>query len=150
MEGTEGTEGTEKALTRRNRDTEAIGWDLILGHRRTQLTVLRDSVLSELKLVPFPPYTSHPIKGIHMKRREFLQTIGAVGAVALWRDGAPAVLSNIKFGYAAITWQGKDLKAIEDVSRRWASRGFSSGRPIMTEFGDKPAALKESARRSIA
>jgi inosose dehydratase len=77
-----------------------------------------------------------------MKRREFLQTIGAVGAVALWRDGAPAVLSNIEFGYAAITWQGKDLQAIEEV----AAVGFKAIQlrsNVMTEFGDKPAALKE-------
>lgn len=77
-----------------------------------------------------------------MKRREFLQTIGAVGAVALWRDGAPAVLSNIKFGYAAITWQGKDLQAIEEV----AAVGFKAIQlrsNVMTEFGEKPAALKE-------
>jgi inosose dehydratase len=77
-----------------------------------------------------------------MKRREFLQTIGAVGAIALWRDGAPPVVSNIKFGYAAITWQGKDLQAIEEV----AAVGFKAIQlrsNVMTEFGDKPAALKE-------
>lgn len=78
-----------------------------------------------------------------MQRREFLQTVGVVGAAALFRDVSyAAARGDIRFGYAAITWQGKDLQAIEDV----AAVGFKAIQlrsNIMPEFGDKPAALRE-------
>lgn len=53
---------------------------------------------------------------------------------------------EVRFGYAAITWEGHDLEAIEDIS----SLGFKAIQlrsNILKEFGDKPAALKELLRK---
>jgi inosose dehydratase len=50
--------------------------------------------------------------------------------------------SDLKFGYAAITWGGRDLQAIEDI----ASAGFPGIQlrsNVLKEFGDRPAALRE-------
>lgn len=79
-----------------------------------------------------------------MRRREFLTTIGAVGATALWRDVAGAAPSpgDIKFGYAAITWQGNDRQAIEDVAAV-GFKGIQLRSNLMPEFGARPAALRE-------
>lgn len=53
-----------------------------------------------------------------------------------------AAPGDIKFGYAAITWQGKDRQAIEDI----AAVGFAGIQlrtSVLPEFADKPAALKD-------
>ena len=52
---------------------------------------------------------------------------------------APA---DLKFGYAAITWGGRDREAIEDI----ASVGFPGIQlrsNVLKEFGDRPAALRD-------
>ena len=74
-------------------------------------------------------------------RREFLTTVGAVGTAALFSDRLFAA-QDLKFGYAAITWQGKDLDAIREVSEL-GFPGIQLRSPILKEYGDKPAALKE-------
>ena len=50
--------------------------------------------------------------------------------------------SDIRFGYAAITWGGNDRQAIEDVAAV-GFRGIQLRTSVLREFGDKPAALKE-------
>jgi inosose dehydratase len=50
--------------------------------------------------------------------------------------------SDIRFGYAAITWGGNDRQAIEDVAAV-GFRGIQLRTTVLKEFGDKPAALKE-------
>jgi len=54
---------------------------------------------------------------------------------------APAP-GDIRFGYAAITWQGQDKQAIEDVAAV-GFKGIQLRTSVLPEFGDKPAALKE-------
>jgi inosose dehydratase len=49
---------------------------------------------------------------------------------------------DIMFGYAAITWQGNDKQAIEDVAAV-GFKGIQLRTSVLPEFGDKPAALKE-------
>ena len=74
-------------------------------------------------------------------RRQFVATVGGAAAAAALGDVARAA-ADIKFGYAAITWQGKDRQAIEDV----AALGFPGIKlrsNLLQEFGEKPAALKE-------
>jgi inosose dehydratase len=78
-----------------------------------------------------------------LTRREFVTTIGAAAAAGIVRghrlNAAPG---DIKFGYAAITWQGNDRQAIEDV----AAAGFKAIQlrsNVLAEFGDKPTALRE-------
>jgi inosose dehydratase len=52
---------------------------------------------------------------------------------------APA---DIQFGYAAITWNGNDRQAIEDVAAV-GFRAIQLRSNLLKEFGDRPAALKE-------
>jgi inosose dehydratase len=54
--------------------------------------------------------------------------------------------SEIRFGYAAITWGGDDLQAIKDVSDL-GFRGIQLRSNILKEFGDKPKALAELLKR---
>ena len=74
-------------------------------------------------------------------RREFLVALTGLSAAALLGDRLFAA-QDLKFGYAAITWQGKDLDAIRDVSAV-GFRGIQLRSPIVKEYGDKPAALRE-------
>ena len=53
-----------------------------------------------------------------------------------------AAPGDIKFGYAAITWQGKDRQAIEDIAAV-GFPGIQLRTSVLAEFGDKPAALKD-------
>ena len=96
-------------------------------------------------------------------RRTFIATLGAAAAGSLLRidetiafapplyppidlscfqtpvSPAPA---DLKFGYAAITWGGRDREAIEDI----ASVGFPGIQlrsNVLKEFGDRPAALRD-------
>ena len=76
-------------------------------------------------------------------RREFLELTSAATAATLLD---PSVLleaaSGITFGYAAITWQGDDHAAIREVAEL-GFPGIQLRSPIVKEYGDKPAALKE-------
>jgi inosose dehydratase len=53
--------------------------------------------------------------------------------------GAPG---DIQFGYAAITWDGHDRQAIDDISSV-GFKGIQLRATVLPEFADKPAALKE-------
>src|SRR5688572_33474399 len=73
-------------------------------------------------------------------RREFVRrTAIATTGLALMGASAPG---DIRFGYAAITWQGQDKQAIDDVSAV-GFKGIQLRTSALPEFGDKPAALKE-------
>ena len=89
-----------------------------------------------------------------MKRRDFVRrTTLATAALAsahsarlfaglVHRSSEGTKVGDIQFGYAAITWQGQDRQAIEDV----AAVGFTGIQlrtSTLPEFGDNPAALKE-------
>ena len=83
-----------------------------------------------------------------MKRREFLRKTTLITA-GLACGGAPRLLAQaggIQFGYAAITWQGQDRQAIDDVSDV-GFKGIQLRTSALPEFGDKPAALKELLTR---
>ncbi len=82
-----------------------------------------------------------------MKRRAFLSTMGTLTAASLAPldalvPPAKAKAFGVTFGYAAITWGGNDLKAIEDVAAG-GFKGIQLRSPILEQFGDKPEALKE-------
>jgi inosose dehydratase len=76
-------------------------------------------------------------------RRTFLARLGAAaGAAALFDRRLSAAPGDIKFGYAAITWGGDDVKAIEDIAAV-GFKGIQLRSPILTQYGDKPAALRD-------
>jgi inosose dehydratase len=79
-----------------------------------------------------------------ISRRDFIATIGATGAATVFSRHAIAAVppGDIKFGYAAITWEGDDLKAIEDIAAV-GFKGIQLRSPIIEKFGDKPGALKD-------
>jgi inosose dehydratase len=54
--------------------------------------------------------------------------------------------SEIRFGYAAITWGGDDMQAIKDVSEA-GYRGIQLRSNILKDFGDKPKALGDLLKR---
>ena len=64
------------------------------------------------------------------------------GARLVRRSSAGTKAEDIQFGYAAITWQGQDRQAIDDVSAV-GFKGIQLRTSALPEFGDKPAALKE-------
>jgi inosose dehydratase len=74
-------------------------------------------------------------------RREFIATVAATTAASLLGSRLLAA-QNLRFGYAAITWQGKDLDAIREISEL-GFPGIQLRSPILKEYGDRPAALKE-------
>ncbi|HMG32405.1 MAG TPA: TIM barrel protein [Blastocatellia bacterium] len=60
-----------------------------------------------------------------------------------------AAPSAIRFGYAAITWNGKDRQAIDDITEV-GFRGIQLRSNVLKEFGDKPRALRDLlARRKL-
>jgi inosose dehydratase len=74
-------------------------------------------------------------------RREFLAGVGA--AVAAGPLHALAQTPGaIRFGYAAITWGGEDVRAIEDVGAV-GFRGIQLRASAVERFGDRPNELKE-------
>lgn len=52
------------------------------------------------------------------------------------------VSSEIRFGYAAIAWKGNDRQAITEVSEA-GYRGIQLRANVLTEFGDRPSALRD-------
>jgi inosose dehydratase len=83
---------------------------------------------------------------VRISRRGFLGAVGAAGAAAWLPHRLAAAPGDIKFGYAAITWDGNDLQAIEDVSSI-GFKGIQLRAPIVKAYGDKPAALRELLAR---
>jgi inosose dehydratase len=76
-------------------------------------------------------------------RRTFLARLGAAaGAAALLDRHAHAASSKITFGYAAITWGGNDLKAIEEIAAV-GFKGIQLRAPIVARYADKPAVLRD-------
>jgi len=71
-----------------------------------------------------------------MTRRDFLLTACAATAARTLRASA-----RITLGYAAITWGGNDVQAIEDVSSL-GFKGIQLRSSAVDRFADKPAELK--------
>lgn len=86
-----------------------------------------------------------------LPRRHFIAGLGAVAIASTANvsslgsllDRANTLLTTkIRFGYAAITWEGNDIQAIKDVSEL----GFPAIQlrsNVLKEFGERPAALKD-------
>jgi inosose dehydratase len=81
------------------------------------------------------------MRGFSLSRRSFLVTVGGAGLAAGIRSHAQG-LDTLRFGYAAITWGGEDVKAIEDVAAA-GFRGIQLRATAVERFGDRPQALKE-------
>lgn len=80
-------------------------------------------------------------------RRDLLKALSAA-VVLPGRIGAPwpAAESSLKFGYAAITWGGDVMQAIDDI----AAVGFRGIQPrieAFERFGDRPSELRDLLQR---
>src|SRR3954471_2706683 len=95
------------------------------------------------------------MKRAAISRRDILAGMGAVaGSVLLSRvDGASNSLTeapnarrrtnaDVTFGYASISWAGKDQQAIDDIAAL-GFKGIQLRSNIMPEWGGKPAALRD-------
>ncbi|HJQ26959.1 MAG TPA: sugar phosphate isomerase/epimerase [Blastocatellia bacterium] len=77
-------------------------------------------------------------------RRRFLIQLGSLAAATVlptpaWSSAFKAA-SEIRFGYAAITWGGDDRQAIQDITDA-GFRGIQLRANALKEFGDQPKAL---------
>jgi inosose dehydratase len=99
-----------------------------------------------------------------MNRREFVFGLGAVAVGSALPLGTIAealeprlyppidlsyfdtpitrAAADIKFGYAAITWGGRDLQAIDDIAAV-GFKGIQLRSNILAQFGERPAALRD-------
>jgi inosose dehydratase len=78
-------------------------------------------------------------------RREFLIGVGAATLAAGFRPSAQTK-GPIEFGYAAITWGGEDVRAIEDVGAV-GFRGIQLRNTAVARFGGRPQELKDLLAR---
>ncbi|HEY4838544.1 MAG TPA: sugar phosphate isomerase/epimerase [Candidatus Acidoferrales bacterium] len=80
-------------------------------------------------------------------RRDFIHVGGTMAACSLIpapiiKALAPPAPADIHFGYASITWDGKDRQAIEDISAL-GFPGIQLRANAIAEFENNPAALRE-------
>lgn len=82
-----------------------------------------------------------------MQRREFLLEGAVLTALAAgWRAGAApishaAAPAGLRFGYAAITWGGNDLQAIDDIAAL-GFPGIQLRASAVARWGERPDELK--------
>src|SRR5215471_8657017 len=99
-----------------------------------------------------------------LSRRDFIISLGAAAAassvpvkaiarvldpplyspvdLSYFRRPVTPAPASIRFGYAAITWNGDDLQAIKDISEL-GFPGIQLRSNILKNFGDRPAALRD-------
>lgn len=85
-----------------------------------------------------------------LSRRRFVISLGSLAAASVFPERLTGALelplnpvpSEMRFGYAAITWGGNDVQAIKDVGEV-GFRGIQLRSPILKDFGDKPKALAD-------
>jgi len=76
-----------------------------------------------------------------MRRRDFVATsLGAAAALA-WRPRRH-LPARIRFGYAAITWNGNDRQAIDDIAAL-GFRGVQLRQSAFETWRERPAELKD-------
>lgn len=75
-------------------------------------------------------------------RREFLRTLTTVAAAAIAPLEASPARFGLRFGYASITWGGKDEQAIDDISAL-GFRGIQLRSSAVQEWGERTAELRE-------
>src|SRR2546427_406690 len=75
-----------------------------------------------------------------MNRRDFLASLSAAGGMAA--SLSFRVEARVRFGYAAITWNGNDRQAIDDIAAL-GFRGIQLRQSAFDTWGDRPAELKD-------
>jgi inosose dehydratase len=81
-------------------------------------------------------------------RRDFLISLGAFATASsvvptyALESLVPPVKASVRFGYAAITWNGNDAQAIADVSAL-GFPGIQLRSNILKEYGERPQLLRD-------
>ncbi|HWC73994.1 MAG TPA: sugar phosphate isomerase/epimerase [Gemmatimonadales bacterium] len=65
----------------------------------------------------------------------------ALAVVTGWRRYAAPARARLRFGYAAITWNGNDRQAIDEIASL-GFRGIQLRQPAVETWGERPAELK--------
>lgn len=74
-----------------------------------------------------------------LSRRSFL---GSTAALALFPRPSPAAgRARLQLGYAAITWQGNDIQAIDDIAAQ-GYHGIQLRSSVLPDWGARPAELR--------
>src|SRR3989449_6695945 len=84
---------------------------------------------------------SDAIRGFLMNRRDFVVSLSAAAGVLGWRSRRSSA-ARIRFGYAAITWNGNDRQAIDDIAAI-GFRGIQLRQSAFDTWADRPAELKD-------
>lgn len=79
-----------------------------------------------------------------MKRREFMQNAAGLAGLCLMPNWQK---SSIKFGYSSITWSGKDIQAIEEISSL-GFKGIQLRANTYPIYKDNPQVLKTALERA--
>jgi inosose dehydratase len=91
-----------------------------------------------------------PMSFSTLSRRNFILALGATTlastAVPVWAIDdvfgvSPLLAEKLRFGYAAITWDGNDVQAIKDISEL-GFPGIQLRSNILKEYGERPEALR--------
>jgi len=79
-----------------------------------------------------------------VSRRRFLGRSGGFAAATLCcgREGLGGAAQSIRFGYAAITWNGEDRRAIRDIADVGYT-GIQLRQPAVDEWGKRPGELRD-------
>src|SRR4051812_36355190 len=83
---------------------------------------------------------------ITVSRRDFVAALGAAVVGARESMTAHAEPSPIRFGYAAITWGGRDRDAMADISAA-GYPGIQLRASVLREYAGRPAALRDELAR---
>jgi inosose dehydratase len=84
---------------------------------------------------------------VSISRRQFMASLGATAAFgARTTTRVRATSQAITFGYAAITWAGRDREAIADIAAAGYA-GIQLRATVLREYAGRPAALREELAR---
>ena len=75
-----------------------------------------------------------------MRRRDFLASVSAAAGAVAWRLRPSA--ARVRFGYAAITWNGNDRQAIDDIAAL-GFRGIQLRQSAFDTWHERPNELKD-------
>lgn len=90
-----------------------------------------------------------------LSRRHFLLGVGGLGVTTISTRSIGQVIpyfvggtkGTIRFGYAAITWDGNDALAIQEISQL-GFPGIQLRSNILKEFGERPQALRDLLKQN--
>src|SRR5947209_7557456 len=81
-----------------------------------------------------------------LSRREFIGGLGAAAIATPFAQTRTPKAGAIRFGYAAITWGGRDRDAIADIAAA-GYPGIQLRATVLRDYASRPAALRDELAR---